>query len=420
MAKQRKTVEEQIFSYFNKIHIRECCIKNCYEKSIKKSHSIPKSFLKKGEKKLYQIHHDNFRDYNPLFREVTLNSGIFYNFFCNKHDSKIFKDIENSENIYSADKQKFLFCLKALFYSLSYCNNFLIYHKEKLLKENLEKGLKLIIYILENKKNLKNQKALIYSKIKQEYREAAEDLDEKMKNKNFSYGSYICDKILEKLSPSEIESKLTKKEYLNFILDLLKSYNEKKYFEDFIDIILKTNKGHEVNLKLKEKEEELLIDLGIGKRSKKGLSVNEEKIYDKGNYSKIKTKTYKVSEKLPIFSNSVFFPYISDYLINSNNAIFFSLFPDGNKTVCLISYLKENEKFDSLISEIISEDRIKDIIFNLSMLGNNVIFTEEFKDKLRDKENEFLEDYEKFKFQKVNHTYESVFTIEKRKKYQIF
>ena len=418
------TVEKSIFDFFKKGMYGNCCVKNCNGKTIN-SHSIPKAILKK-EKKLYQIHHDNLRDYNPLFQNVTNNSGMFYNFLCNDHDAEIFKDIENSGKInnYSDKEQKFLFCLKALFYSLSYCNNFFIYHREKIIKQELEKDLELMHYILKNGQDIEDHTTLIH-KIKQKYGKEAKDLEEQMKNENFSFGGYIGEKILKNLSPSEIKSKLTNQEYLAFILDLYKSYKEKKFFEDFIDMIFKTNKGYLLNLELKEKNEKLLIELGIGEKIGKSLFIKKE-IYDKENYSKIKTKIYKISDKLPVFSNSVIFQYTSfqnsdnNMVINSTNTIFFSLFCDDNQTVCLISYFKENKKFDSLMSEIISEERIKDIIFNLSMLGNNVVFTEEFKKKLGNKENEFLKDYSNFQFQKDNYIYEHIFSADKRKKYKIF
>lgn len=90
--------------------------------------------------------------------------------------------------------------------------------------------------------------------------------------------------------------------------------------------------------------------------------------------------------------------------------------------MCLISYFEENEKFKSLLSEITSEDKIKDVIFNLSMLGNNVIFTEEFKNKLGNKEEEYLKDYNVFSFQEEKNIYEykNIFTARERKKYQVF
>ena len=56
------------------------------------------------------------------------------------------------------------------------------------------------------------------------------------------------------------------------------------------------------------------------------------------------------------------------------------------------------------------------------MLGNNVIFTEEFKNKLGNKEEEYLKDYNVFSFQEEKNIYEykNIFTARERKKYQVF
>lgn len=411
-----KTLEEEVFSSFEKIS-RKCYIKNCKKTITIKSHSVPRSFLKKEKKNLYQVHHNNLHDYYPLFRKVTPNNtGIFYNFLCNSHDTEIFKDIENSKNIncYSTDKQKFLFCLKALYYSKSYCDNFLNVYEEKLLR-NLEKDIKLILYLLQNEKTL--EKNILEREIQKTYRIGKEELNKKMKNYE-NFGGYVIDELKEKIRMSENElelSKLPDEEFSRFFYYLIKSYRtDRTLYKKSIKRILKANLGYKVILKMKKIEDELLMEM--------------EKICNNENYSKLKTKVYKLSDKLPIFSNSVIFPYESrtnvnnNIVINPNNSIFFSLFSDDNQTVCLISYFEENEKFKSLLSEITSEDRIKDVIFNLSMLGNNVIFTEEFKNKLGNKEEEYLKYYNIFSFQEEENIYEykNIFTARERKKYQVF
>lgn len=218
------------------------------------------------------------------------------------------------------------------------------------------------------------------------------------------------------MSENELElSKLPDEDFSRFFYDLKESYRtDRTLYKKSIKRILKANVGYKVILKMKKIEDELLMEM--------------EKICNNKNYSKLKTKVYKLSDKLPIFSNSVIFPYESrtninnDIVINPNNSIFFSLFSDDNQTVCLISYFEENEKFKSLLSEITSEDKIKDVIFNLSMLGNNVIFTEEFKNKLGNKEEEYLKDYNVFSFQEEKNIYEykNIFTARERKKYQVF
>ena len=412
----KKTLEQEVFDYFKKRISKNCHYfdkkykftfpigKDCSKKTIN-SHSMPKNTLLRVEKRnnLYQIHYlyilnnDNTK---PVFQKVTVNSGMFYNFLCANHDYEIFKNIENpkiyGKNNYNTDEQKFLFCLKALFYTVSYCDNFLIYFKEKT-KKVLKKNIKSIKYLIENEKNI--EKEILVKKIKKIYGISAKDLDVKMKEDNFTFGTYICDKIIKKLSESQIEFKLTEEEYLNFISDLLKSYRTNNY-KIFIDTILKTNNIYRLILEKKKTREKLLVKM--------------EQIYKNKDYSKIKTKIYKVPYILPVISSSI--PYIT----NSDDVIFFSLFPDGNQTICLISYFAGNQWFDHLISQIILKYKKKNIIFNLSMLGNNVIFTDEFLYRLGNKKDEFLKDRHNFPYQKEKFVYEKIFTDKKREKYQIF
>ena len=113
-----------------------------------------------------------------------------------------------------------------------------------------------------------------------------------------------------------------------------------------------------------------------------------KKIFQEKSYSKITTKVIVLEEKVSVVANSLFLNNVSD-------TIFFSMFPDKEKTICLVSYFTGNKIYNKEMKKIDNDlDKLKDVVLNLIMAGNNTVFNKEFiENKLKNKlEKNFLND----------------------------
>ena len=344
----------------------KCIIDGCERETQEKSHSISESILNyiKSDSELFQIqfNSDIYGNVIPMFKKVTNKVGVFYNFLCHEHDYEIFKIIENTkEDKYGTDEKNFLYCFKATLNEYSFnCRN---------MHEHFENKLKEDLYILRNfldflSKNNKKDKKEIISKFKEII-----EINSKIDNKKIEYWEVI--KIME----GNFDKNDSKQ--LNFFHE----FNEFNLNKDFIKYCLS----------LKKDKEEFLNSIEINKKyfnELEKLLKKIKKIFQEKSYSKIKTKIIVLEEKVSVVANSLFLNNVSD-------TIFFSMFPDKEKTICLVSYFTGNKIFNEEMKKIDNDlDKLKDVVLNLIMAGNNTVFNKEFiENKLKNKlEQNFLND----------------------------
>ena len=347
----------------------KCIIDGCERETQEKSHSISESILNyiKGDSELFQIQFNNsiYGNVIPMFEKVTNKVGVFYNFLCHEHDYEIFKIIENTkEDKYGTDEKNFLYCFKTTLNGYSFnCRN---------MNEHFENKLKEDLYILRNlldflSKNNKKDKKEIISKFKKIIK-----INNKIDNKKIEYWEVI--KIME--------GNFDKNDFkqLNFF-HKFNGFNLNKDFIEYCSLLIKDKENFlnsiEINRKNYFNENEL-----------EKLLKKMKKIFQEKSYSKITTKVIVLEEKVSVVANSLFLNNVSD-------TIFFSMFPDKEKTICLVSYFTGNKIYNKEMKKIDNDlDKLKDVVLNLIMAGNNTVFNKEFiENKLKNKlEKNFLND----------------------------
>lgn len=365
-----------------------CMFDECQRKTQKKSHSISESILKQIEKgeKLYQIQHytDICGRLKSKFEEVTNKAGVFYHAICHFHDEKIFKEIENrnTKENYQTEAQKFLFCLKATLKHLSDC---------KIEKEHLREKLSEDLCIFSKFLNFLLKENVERKEILEKFEEIINE-NQKIDNKKIEYWE-----ILRIIKNERIINK-EDRECINFFA-LFNNFETRKDFISYTAYMIQTKviSGTEKLLELEETINEL-----------NKLFDKMEILRKKENYRKIKTKVIYLKEELPIAANSLFLNNVSD-------CIFFSMFPEQERTVCLISYFEENTLFNELINKYNNDYyNQKNIVLNLIMGTNNVVFNKKFIcEKLGKNKEQFL--IESLEQKRCN----NVFAPDKNDKYHI-
>ena len=330
---------------------KKCIIAGCEKETQEKSHSIPESILNymRGDNELLQIQFNNdiYGNLIPMFEKVTNKVGVFYNLLCHDHDYEIFKIIENTkEDKYGTDEKNFLYCFKTTLNEYSFnCRN-MHEHFENKLKEDLNIIQEFLEFLLENTKEDKKE---IISKFKEIIKK-----NSKIDNKKIEYWEII--KIMEG-NFDENDSR-----HSNFFHE----YNNFNLNEDFIKYCL-----------LLKKDKEKYLNNSIENRKNyfnelEKLLKKMKRIFQEKSYSEITTKIIILEGKVPIAANSLFLDKIED-------VIFFSMFPDKEKTICLVSYFIDNKKFSENMKKIDNDlDKLKDVVLNLIMAGNNTVFNEKF------------------------------------------
>lgn len=97
--------------------IKKCYFPDCDEKSIN-SHLLQKNgILNKISKNshLWEYTINQFKKEKYVFKRTGLNKIFSFNCFCNKHDSNLFKEIENTELDFSNYRTNLLFTLRTLY-----------------------------------------------------------------------------------------------------------------------------------------------------------------------------------------------------------------------------------------------------------------------------------------------------------------
>ena len=303
---------------------KKCIIAGCEKETQEKSHSIPESILNymRGDNELLQIQFNNdiYGNLIPMFEKVTNKVGVFYNLLCHDHDYEIFKIIENTkEDKYGTDEKNFLYCFKTTLNEYSFnCRN-MHEHFENKLKEDLNIIQEFLEFLLENTKEDKKE---IISKFKEIIKK-----NSKIDNKKIEYWEII--KIMEG-NFDENDSR-----HSNFFHE----YNNFNLNEDFIKYCL-----------LLKKDKEKYLNNSIENRKNyfnelEKLLKKMKRIFQEKSYSEITTKIIILEGKVPIAANSLFLDKIED-------VIFFSMFPDKEKTICLVSYFIDNKKFSENMKKI--------------------------------------------------------------------
>lgn len=324
----------------------------CSKFDLIKSHSISKSIFKEIEEPLVSIEMiaKDCKIERAEIRDVTNKFGIFYKYICSLHDNKVFEKIERKEKNenYGTSEQHFLFCLKGtLKYTLENYN--------------------------EHFKNFGKKKEDVLRKI---YEYVNENIDENLE---------ILKKESIKMISESIEEE--QRQYL------IKSIREIKFFSsqellEYFKMNYNKFKNYNYSFEKNEKSCREFLD--------KMLCV-----YKNENFDIIETKIIYLPKKYPVACNSL--NLLSGNFENQNDIIFFSVFPTNDRTVCLISWFKENKKFPKLLTKSLKNKGKKDTVLNLMMKTANVVYGKNFLlEKLGEKKEKFLLDYLRLQKTKID------------------
>ena len=340
---------------------KNCLFRNydsekCNDEPLIKSHSISNSIFKEIKEPLVSVEiiTKDRKIERAEIRDVTNKFGIFNNFICKVHDNKVFEKIERKEKNenYGTSEQHFLFCLKASLKHVleNYDENFKNFGKKK--EETLKKICEYINKnINENVEILKKESIKIISN----------NIEEEQKQ-------YLIKSIIE-------VKFLSSQELLN-------------YFK--INYEYSKNDNSKFNQKFEENKKY------YAKFVYKMLSIYKNKDFDT-----IETKIIYLPKKYPVACNSL--SLLSGSFENQNDIIFFSIFPTNDRTVCLVSWFKENKKYPELLINNLKNNGKKDTVLNLMMKTANVVYGKNFLlEKLEGKEKKFLSDYLRLQRTKID------------------